>query len=136
MLFDPSEYDVKPSDKNKGVDNMDNKNFFEVGKAGKGEASKVIRVFKFDHSEGAEIIAANNAKEAIMFYFTEYNDDSQTDDTCSYDGIAICELTGAALTKEHLIFDEEKNTRVKVTYGQLAEKYFKGKPEVLVMPNY
>ena len=41
MLFDPSEYDVKPLDKNKGVDNMDNKNFFVVGVAGKGEGSKI-----------------------------------------------------------------------------------------------
>ena len=41
MLFDVSEYDVKPSDKNEGVDNMDNKNFFEVGKAGKGVGSRI-----------------------------------------------------------------------------------------------
>lgn len=54
MLFDPSEYDVKPSDKNKGVDigimekpvikkhDIDTKNyFFEAGKAGKGLASKL-----------------------------------------------------------------------------------------------
>ena len=97
---------------------------------------KNFKVFKFDHSEGAEIIAANNAKEAIMFYFTEYTDDLLTDDICSYDGITISELTGDALTQEHLIFDEEKNTRVKVTYGQLAEEYFEGKPEILVTPNY
>ena len=94
------------------------------------------KVFKFDHSEGAEIIAANNAKEAIMFYFTEYNDDIMTDAICSYDGITISELTGDALTEERLTFDEEKNEKVKVTYGQLAKEYFKGKPEVIVSPSY
>ena len=97
---------------------------------------KTLKVFKFNHSEGAEIIAANNAKEAIMFYFTEYTDDLQTDDICSYDGITISELTGDDLIREHLIFDEENNTREKVTYGQLAEEYFDGEPKVLVTPSY
>ena len=94
------------------------------------------KVFKFDHSDGAEIIAANNAKEAIMYYFTVYNNDLITDDICSYDGINISELTGDALTKTHLIFDEEANSKVEVTYSQLAEEYFKGEPVVLVAPRY
>ncbi len=94
------------------------------------------KVFKFDQSEGAEIIAADNAKEAIMFYFTQYMDDIQTDDICFSGGIKITELTGEDLHKKHTIFDEEVNERVEVTYRKLADEYYSGEPVVLISPNY
>lgn len=95
-----------------------------------------MKIFKFDHSEGAEILASNNAKEAILYYFTQYQDDMQIDDIVEFGGIKIEELTGEEITKKHTIFNEEKNERETVSYKELAEDSFKGETIILVSPNY
>ncbi|MNF66520.1 hypothetical protein D3C84_483150 [compost metagenome] len=94
------------------------------------------KVFKFDHSEGAEIIGAANAKEALIYYFTQYQDDLQTEDILEFGGIEIKELKGGQLDKKHIIFDEEKNDRVKVSYAELMDEFYNGQPTILVTPNY
>jgi hypothetical protein len=94
------------------------------------------KIFKFSHSEGAEIIAASNAKEAIMFFFTQYVDDIQTDDMVEFGGIEITELKGENITKKHPIFDESKNKTVSASYQELAITSFVNNPVVLVSPSY
>lgn len=95
-----------------------------------------MKFFKFDHSEGAEIIASNNAKEAIVFYFTHYQDDSNTNDIIEFGGIKIEELKGDSITKKHVIYNEEKNEREEVSYKEIADEHFEGHPLLLVTPNY
>jgi hypothetical protein len=94
------------------------------------------KIFKFDHSEGAEIVAATNAREAITFYFTNYQDNTQTDEMVEYGGIKIEELQGEHITKKHKILNEETGKQENVSYSELADQFYKGKPEILVTPNY
>ncbi|GED14016.1 hypothetical protein [Aneurinibacillus migulanus] len=94
------------------------------------------KIFKFSHSEGAEIIAASNAKEAIMFFFTQYADDIQMDDMVEFGGIEITELKGENITKKHSVFDESKNETVSVSYQEIATISFVNSPVVLVSPSY
>lgn len=94
------------------------------------------KIFKFDHSEGVEILAAANAKEAIDYYFTKYQDDSQTDEIVEFGGIKIEEIQDDDITKIHEILNEETGKSEKVSYKDLAERFYKGKPEILVSPNY
>ncbi|QHE63986.1 hypothetical protein FHE72_23635 (plasmid) [Rossellomorea vietnamensis] len=94
------------------------------------------KIFKFEHSEGAEIVAAENAKDAINFYFNNYQDDSQIDDIVEYDGIEIEELQGEDIKKKHEIHNEETGKSEEVSYRELAERFYKGEPEILVMPRY
>ncbi|MGX1266682.1 hypothetical protein RKD55_004626 [Rossellomorea marisflavi] len=94
------------------------------------------KIFQFEHSEGKEIVAANNAKEAINFYFTKHQGDSQTNDTVEFGGIKIDELQEDLLTKKHSILNEETGEIEEISYSELADHFFKGVPEVLVTPNY
>lgn len=96
-----------------------------------------MNIFKFDHGEGAEILAAANAKEAIIYYFTHYQDDLIIDDICQeHGGISIRELTEAEITKKHLLYDETENERNEYSYAELAAEVFTGTPVILVTPNY
>lgn len=94
------------------------------------------KIFQFEHSEGAEIVAANNAKDAITFFFTKHQGDSQTNDTVEFGGIKIDELQGDLLTEKHSILNEETGKTEEISYSELADLFFKGVPEVLVTPNY
>ncbi|MFS1518598.1 hypothetical protein V1503_19355 [Bacillus sp. SCS-151] len=94
------------------------------------------KVFKFTHSEGAEIIAADNAKNAVMYFFTKYIDKDSTEDMIKYDSVIIKEVADEQLDKQHLIFDEEVEEGIHTSYRALADKYFNGNPIILVSPNY
>lgn len=94
-----------------------------------------MKIFKFDHNEGAEILVANNAKEAIVHYFTKYQDDIITDDIC-VDGIKIVELHGVDINKKYEVFNEEQGNLESVSYKELAEAAFVGQPVVIITPNY
>lgn len=95
-----------------------------------------MEIFKFDHIEGTEILAADNAKEAVMYYFTQYQDDLNTEDMIEDGGIKIEELQGDFITKKHEFFNEEINDMEKTSYKELAEKYYHGKPTILVTSDY
>ena len=95
-----------------------------------------MKIFKFAHSEGSEILVANNAKEAIMYYFTNYQDDIITDEFCENGGIEIEELKGEAINKKLEIFNEEQGDVEVVSYKELAVSSFKGQPTVIVTPDY
>lgn len=94
------------------------------------------KIFKFEHSEGVEIIVANHANEAINFYFNHYNDDLSVGGMVLSGGIKIIEVTGSELSRKHRIFNKKINSRELVSYEELAEKYFQGKPTVIVAPGY
>lgn len=91
-----------------------------------------MKIFKFEHSEGAEIVAAENAKEAIMFFFTDFMDDIQTDDFVEFDGIRIKEVTDKEITKKRLIYNEDKGQTEEVSYIDIIGDAYKGKPMVVV----
>lgn len=95
-----------------------------------------VKIFKFDHSEGAEILVANNAKEAIMYYFNGYQDDINTDAICENEGIKIEELQGEAINEKHEIFNEEQGDTESVSYKEIAKEIFNGEPVVILTPNY
>lgn len=95
-----------------------------------------VKIFKFDHEESTEIVAADNAKAAIMHYFTEYQDDLSTDDICGTGGIKIEELHGEQITKKHKLLDESTGSRELISYRELAADMYKGEPVVLVAPHY
>lgn len=95
-----------------------------------------MKIFKFDHDDGADILVANNAKEAILYYFTGYQDDINTDDICECGGIKIEELQGEDINKKHEIFNEEQGDTESVSYKEIADEVFEGKPVVIVTPNY
>lgn len=96
-----------------------------------------MKIFKFDHNEGTEILAADNAKEAIMYYFTHYQDDLNTDDIVEDGGIKIEELQGELITKKYKFFNEDLGRSEELSYKELAEKYADdGKQTILVAPNY
>jgi hypothetical protein len=94
------------------------------------------KIFKFDHSEGAEIVASKSAAVAINFYFEKYLDDEQIGDMVEFGGVEIEMLEGDNITKVHEILNEETGQVEKVSYKELAEKFYKGNPEILVMPHY
>lgn len=95
-----------------------------------------VKIFKFDHGEGAEVVAADNAKAAIMHYFTKYQDDLNIDDICGTDGIKIEELHGEQITKKHKVFNESIGSSELISYRDLAVETYKGKPVILIAPNY
>ena len=95
-----------------------------------------MKIFEFNHSEGSEILAANYAKEAILYYFTKYQDDYDIDDITKYGGIEIKELDSSEITKKQLVYNEETNSRVEVSYKELADESFNENVAVLVTPNY
>lgn len=95
-----------------------------------------MKIFKFSHDEGAEIIAANYAKEAILYYFLKYQDDLNIDDIIEFGGVKIEELQGEAITNEKKIFNEDTNKHESTSYKEIAARSFKGEPVVLVTPNY
>ncbi|MEP9408600.1 hypothetical protein ABKP09_19975 [Peribacillus frigoritolerans] len=95
-----------------------------------------VKIFKFSHSEGVEIVAADNAKAAIMHYFTEYQDDLYIDGICM-DGIEIEELHGEQITTKHKLFSEFIESVELLSYRDLAVERYKGEPILLVvdLPN-
>jgi hypothetical protein len=95
-----------------------------------------MKIFKFVHSDGAEIIAAENAKEAIMFFFTEYVDDIQTDDMIEFDGIKIEQVNREEAGKKRLIYNEDTGRKESVSYLELAYDLYNGQPTVLVSSFY
>lgn len=95
-----------------------------------------MKIFVFKTSEGDYVIAANNAKEAIMFYFTKYMDDIQTDDLVEYGGIEIKELNSKEVGLNREIVNEGNGQRELISYQKIADDYFKGSPEMLVSPLY
>lgn len=95
-----------------------------------------MKIFVFKTAEGDFIIAAKNAKEAIMFYFTKYIDDIQTDELVESEGIKIKELDLIEVIANRKIYNEEKGEHELISYQKLANKFFKEDPEVLVSPVY
>lgn len=97
-----------------------------------------MKIYKFEHEEGFEIVAAQNAKEAVIHYFTNYQDDIITDEmfAATKEGIKITKVQGGDLTKKHRIFDEEKNCHVDTSYQEMIGEYQGIGPDVLVSPNY
>ena len=95
-----------------------------------------MKIFVFKTSEGEFIVASKNAKEAIMFFFTKYMDDIQTDDLVEFDGIEIKELDLIEVSANRKIFNEGKGAHELISYRKLADDYFKGEPEMLVSPVY
>lgn len=91
-----------------------------------------VKVFSFDGVDGVTIIAAKRASQAITVYFDECGGEDEIEEG----GVEIREVTGAALDKEHLIFDESLGLTIKVSYRQLVEDEYEGAPLVLVTPNY
>lgn len=90
-----------------------------------------MEIFKFSHSEGYEIIAANNAKEAIMYYFTNHMDDIYTDDLVATGGIKIRKLDDEEATELRKIYDDDRKDVKWQSYKELAEKNFNGQPIVV-----
>lgn len=96
-----------------------------------------MKIIKFAHNEGAEIVAAANAKDAILFYFTTYQDADNTDTICQESGgIRIEELTGDDITRRHSLYDESVNQTNEYSYAEIAAESFTGEPVILVSPNY
>jgi hypothetical protein len=95
-----------------------------------------MKIFKFIHSDGAEIIAAENAKEAVMFFFMEYVDDIQTDDMVEFDGIKIEQVGREEVGIKQLIYNEDTGRKEAVSYLELAYDLYSGRPTVLVSSSY
>lgn len=83
------------------------------------------KIFKFEHSEGNEIIAADNAQDAIIHYFTKCQDDMDTEGIIEFGGLTIEELDQMDITINRTI------EREFVSYADLAEEHFQGSPVVL-----
>lgn len=97
-----------------------------------------MKIFNFEHVEGTEILIAGNAKEAIIHYFTRYQDDIATDDILSAteEGIKISEIQGDALLVKRRIFDEELNGHIEISYQDMICEYKGTVPGVIICPNY
>lgn len=97
-----------------------------------------MKIFSFEHDEGTEILIAKNAKEAVIHYFTRYQDDIVTDDILSSteEGIKFTEIQGSALVVKRRIFDEELNKHVEISYQEMIDEYKGAVPDVLLSPNY
>lgn len=96
---------------------------------------KEIKFFKFEHSEGAEIVVAEFARQAMNYFLNEYMDDMQIDDVVEFGGLNIEELKGEQITKKHKIFNEETNTTELVSYQEIASGCT-AIPCVIVTPSY
>jgi hypothetical protein len=96
---------------------------------------KEFKFFKFEHSEGTEIIIAEFARQAIDYFVNYYMDDLQLDDIAESGGLKIEELKNEKLTEKHMIFNEETNTRELVSYKKIADGCIT-MPCVIVSPNY
>lgn len=94
-----------------------------------------LKFFKFDQSEGAEIVVANFARDAINYYMNEYMDDLQIDDIIESCGLNIYELMGEQLTKKHDIYNEETNQIESISYLEIAKDVTQI-PSVIVTPRY
>jgi hypothetical protein len=94
-----------------------------------------IKFYKFKHSEGAEIVVAEFAKQAINYFINYYMDDLQLDDIAECGGLNIEEIKNEQLTEKHMIYNEETNTRELVSYKEIANGSIT-LPCVIVSPNY
>jgi len=95
-----------------------------------------MEIFKFSHHEGYEIIAANNAIEATVYYFTEYMDAVYIDDLVTTGEIIIEKLGDEEATQLRKIYYEEDRKDAWKSYKELAEKYFNGRPIVVAYRIY
>ncbi|MEK5038794.1 hypothetical protein [Sporosarcina sp. FSL K6-3457] len=97
-----------------------------------------MKLFSFEHDEGTEVVIARNAKDAVIHYFTKYQDDIVTDDLMSAteDGIKISEIQGDALLVKRSIFDEELNNQIEISYQDMIDEYKGTVPDVIICPNY
>lgn len=97
-----------------------------------------MKSFNFEHNEGSEIIIANNAKEAVIHYFTKYLDDVMLDDILSAteEGIKTTEIEGKDLTEERHIFDEVVNEYIYVSYQDIIDGFSGAVPDVVLCPSY
>lgn len=96
-----------------------------------------MKLFIFEHTEGTEVLVANNAKEAATHYFMKYQDDAMLADLMlAEEGIRITEVQEPTLTEQIRIFDEEVNEYVHVSYQDIIDGYTGSVPDVLLCPSY
>lgn len=91
-----------------------------------------MKIFKFEHSEGAEIIVADNAKDVINFYIHGAVNSLILEDIVELGGIKIEELQGEDINKKYEIFNDKQGILEKVSYKELALAFFNGQPKVIV----
>lgn len=93
-----------------------------------------MKIFEFEQSEGVEIIGANSAKEAVLYYVNEWQDDLQLDDIVE-SKLTVRELTEEEISDKRKIFNEDKNCFERISYKEIAESAT-ACPVVLVTPGY
>ncbi len=96
---------------------------------------KEIKFYKFSRGDGDEIVIAENASKAINYFFNEYLDDSQIDDSLDFGTIEIEHLTDGQLTEKHSIFNEETGKTEMISYKEISADC-ETVPCVIVSPNY
>lgn len=95
-----------------------------------------MKIFELKTTEGNFIVASKNAKEAIMYFFTKYMDDIQTEELVEFEGITIKELGEKEINEQREIYNEGTGKRELVSYKKLGSDYFTGNPKMLISPVY
>lgn len=93
------------------------------------------KVFLFKTEDIETVIAANNAKEAIIHYHRLFSDIYLDDQVLN--GLEIRELWDIEITTDRLIYNENEKSAKFISYQDLLEKHKDtDKPIVLAFKGY
>jgi hypothetical protein len=93
------------------------------------------KFFEFSSGDIKVVIAANNAKEAIDYYITQYIDDIYLDDMV-FEGLQIRELFDDEIKKVRPIYNEHIKNVEYLSYKALLAKHYKDDPMIIVTMGY
>lgn len=93
------------------------------------------KFFEFSSGDIKVIIAANHAKEAIIYYITQYVDDIYLDDMI-LEGLQIRELLDDEVNKVRPIYNEHIKNVEYLSYKALLAKHYSDEPMIIVTMGY